>query len=381
MKITVRQLNRATLGRQLLLQREPLGVVDAIRRVVALQAQEPASPYLALWNRLASFDPACLDAAFIDGTVVKANQVRMTLHATLADDYPAFREATDPSIFAARLRDRRFSVTGMSVEQADALVPELLAFAHQPRTADEMVAWLEDRLGEAPHPGVWWALRQYSPLLRAPTGQPWSFSPKTSYVAPATNPILFDPDVAAESLKTLVWRYLEGFGPASVADVAQFAMVQRSRARAAIQALAAGLVRLEGPNGEELFDIPDGLLPAADTPAPPRLMAMWDNTLLSYVDRSRVIPPDYRKIVIRINGDVLPTLLVDGYVAGVWRAVEGGIEATAFHPLPAGTWDALSTEARSLTALVANRQPDVYRRYNHWWAKDIDGEVRLLSGR
>jgi len=378
MRMTARGLNRATLGRQMLLQRESLGVADAMRRVVALQAQQPASPYLALWNRLAGFDPARLDAAFADGTVVKANQVRMTLHATLAADYPAFREATDPSIFAARLRDRRFSVTGMSVEAADALVPELLAFAEQSRTADEMVAWLAEQLGESPHPGVWWALRQYSPLLRAPTGQPWSFASKTSYIAPATRPVLSNPDVAAESLKTLVWRYLEGFGPASVADVAQFALVQRSRVRAAIQALAADLVRLEGPNGQELFDIPDGSLPADDTLAPPRLMPMWDNILLSYVDRSRVIPPDYRKIVIRINGDVLPTLLVDGYVAGVWRAVEGGIEATAFHPLTDDVWERLDDEARSLVSFLAGRDPEVYRRYHHWWGKLPGGETRLL---
>ncbi len=304
----------------------------------------------------------------------------MTLHATLAADYPAFREATDPSIFAARLRDRRFLVTGMSVEAADRLIPELLAFAEQSRTADEMVAWLTERLGESPHPGVWWALRQYSPLLRAPTGEPWSFASKTSYIAPATRPVLSDPEVAAESLKRLVWRYLEGFGPASVADVAQFALVQRSRVRAAIHGLAAELVRLEGPNGEELFDIPAGLLPAEDTPAPPRLMAMWDNVLLSYVDRSRVIPPDYRKIVIRINGDVLPTLLVDGYVAGVWRAVEAGIEATAFHSLTDDVWERLGDEARSLAAFLAGRDPGVYRRYSHWWGKLSGGETRLLAG-
>jgi len=98
-------------------------------------------------------------------------------------------------------------------------------------------------------------------------------------------------------------------------------------------------------------------------------MAMWDNILLAYMDRSRVIPPDYRKLVTRMNGDVLPTLLVDGYVAGVWRPVEGGIEATAFHRLPDSAWEGLASEARSLVAFLAERAPDVYRRYDHWWAK------------
>jgi hypothetical protein len=380
MTITARQLNRATLGRQLLLQREPLDLSEAIRRVVALQAQEPASPYLALWNRIAGFDPANLDAAFVDRTVVKAHHLRMTLHATLADDYPRFREATEPSIHAARLRDNRFVASGMTLDEADVLVLELLAFASQPRTSDEMVAWLEARHGSTPHPGVWWALRQYSPWLRAPTGEPWSFGTKTSYVSPSTLPVLANPEVAAESLKRLVLRYLAGFGPATVADIAQFAMVQRARVKAAIQSLGEQVERLEGPNGEALFDLPDAAIPDEDTPAPPRLLGMWDNVLLSYHDRSRVIPPEYRKTVIRINGDTLPTLLVDGYVAGVWRAVDGGIEARAFHPLSDDTWDALAAEARLLLTLVADRDPQVYRRYNHWWDKLPAGDTRLLRG-
>jgi hypothetical protein len=269
--------------------------------------------------------------------------------------------------------------SGLTAEHADGLIPELLAFADQPRPAAELSAWLDERLG-APQPaGAWWGLRQYAPLLRAPTGEPWSFGPRIAYVAPRTTPVLADQAVAAESLRTLVMSYLAGFGPASVADVGQFAMVRRSRARQALQELAAGLERLEGPNGEELYDIPGAARPAEDTPAPPRLLGMWDSVLLAYADRSRIIPPDFRKVVIRVNGDTLPTLLVDGYIAGVWRAVEGGIEATAFHQLPDGVWAQLGTEARALLALLENRDPLVYRRYHHWWAKLPDGETRLLT--
>lgn len=379
MKISARSLNRSMLGRQLLLQRESLGVTTAMRRVVALQAQQPASPYLALWNRIIDFDPVDLDAAFVDGSIVKSNMVRMTLHAVHVDDYQAFREATEPSLRAAKLSDR-FTVSGLTVEDADALAPEMLVFASQPRTAGDLQAWLEERVGASAKPGAWWGLRQYAPLLRAPTGSPWSFDSRPSYIAPQATPVLADSNVSDRSLQTLVLRYLEGFGPASVADVAQFAMVQRTRARKALQALADDLERLEGPNGEELFDIPGSLRPDEDTPAPPRLMAMWDNILLAYFDRSRVIPPDYRKFVTRSNGDVLPTLLVDGYVAGVWRVVEGGIEATAFHPLSDEVWESLAAEARSLMAFLADREPEVYRRYNHWWSKLPDAEPRLLHG-
>jgi hypothetical protein len=148
----------------------------------------------------------------------------------------------------------------------------------------------------------------------------------------------------------------------------------------ALRALDGDVVRLTGPAGEELFDIPGRPLPDPDTPAPPRLLGMWDNLLLAYAVRDRVIPPQYRKHVIRVNGDSLPTLLVDGFVAGVWRAIDGGIEATAFHPLPQDVWDELAAEARSLSRLLAGRDPLIYRRYQHWWDKLPAGETRLLTG-
>jgi hypothetical protein len=114
-------------------------------------------------------------------------------------------------------------------------------------------------------------------------------------------------------------------------------------------------------------------------------MAMWDSVLLAYADRARLIPPAYRKIVTRTNGDVLPTLLVDGYVAGVWRAVQDGIEATAFHALDRFAWEGLAAEARALVPFLADREPEVYGRYHHWWAKLAgaelpDAETRLLPG-
>jgi Winged helix DNA-binding domain len=117
-----------------------------------------------------------------------------------------------------------------------------------------------------------------------------------------------------------------------------------------------------------------------DTPAPPRLMDMWDSILLAYFDRRRIMPPDYRRLVTRSNGDVLPTVLVDVYVAGMWRPAEGGIEATAFHRLPDDAWEGLAAEARSLMAFLANREPTVYRRYDRWWRTLLGAEVRPLSG-
>lgn len=374
--LTARRLNRATLARQLLLGRERLDVAEAVRRVVALQAQEAASPYLALWNRLDRFDPAGLDAAFADRAVVKATLMRITLHAVHAEDYPAFHAAMVSSLRASRLHDRRYTSTGLSIADADAVLPEVLEFAAQPRTKAEVEELLEMRLGE-PRPRLWWALRTFAPLLHSPTGGPWSFGPRSSFVAA---PVQLPAERRDESVQRLVRRYLEGFGPASVQDVAQFSLLTRPVVRDALQAMAGDLEQLEGPDGAALFDVPGAPLPAEDTPAPPRLLPMWDSTLLAYADRSRVIPPDYRRLVARNNGDVLPTLLVDGSVAGVWRPVETGIEATAFHRLPDEAWSGLAAEANALVRFLAGRDPAVYRRYAHWWPRLPSGDVRVLPG-
>jgi hypothetical protein len=183
-----------------------------------------------------------------------------------------------------------------------------------------------------------------------------------------------------QSVQHLVRRYLHAFGPATVQDFAQFTMLRRPVVRDAIAELGDEVVTLEGPDGSRLFDLADGLLPPEDTPAPPRLLPMWDSILLAYADRSRIIPEAYRRVVIQQNGDVLPTLLIDGHVAGVWRPVEGGIEATAFHPLSSEAWGGLEAEARALVAFLAEREPIVYRRYGHWWEKRPGAEVRLLPG-
>ena len=180
-------------------------------------------------------------------------------------------------------------------------------------------------------------------------------------------------------MQSLVLRYLRGFGPASAQDIAQFTFLRRPVVLQAVNALGDRVERLEGPGGATLFDVPGAPLPPEDTVARPRLLPMWDSILLAYADRSRVVPPEYRTVIFRRNGDVLPTLLVDGYVAGVWRPVEAGIEATAFHRLDDDAWEGLAAEARALVAFLADREPTVYRRYVHWWDKGLpSAEVRIL---
>ena len=375
MQLTARQLNRATLARQLLLNRESIDVVDAIHRVVALQAQEPASPYVALWNRIEDFDAADLDAAFANQAIVKAQLMRITLHAVAATDYPAFHEAMQPTLRGARLHDGRFRREGVAIADVEALVPDLLAFTATPRSNQDVERWLEQRFG-APKPRVWWAMRQYGPFVHAVTGPPWSFGPRPRYVGAR---IQARPEDTAASVRWLVRRYLAGFGPATMQDIAQFGTILRPPVKAALASLGDELVRHDGPDGATLYDVPEGHLPPEETPAPPRLLPMWDSVLLAYKDRSRVMPAAHRTLVMRNNGDVLPTLLVDGHVAGIWRLVEDGVEATAFHALADDAWEGLETEARALSAFLADRDPTIYRgRFAHWWGKLPDAEVRIL---
>ena len=368
MALTAGELNRATLLRQLLLQRERIEAAAAVRRVVALQAQEPPSPYVALWNRIEGFDGTSIDRAFADREVVKAPLMRITLHVVTAGDYPSFHAAMLPYLRASRLNDRRFTSEGLTAADADAVVPRLLELLAEPRSKGEIEVFCGPSR-------MWWALRTFAPLLHAPTGPPWSFGPQPRYVASGV-PAGGDVDVGRA---TLVRRYLEGFGPASAADIGVFTMLRKPPVHQALSDLGEQVVRLEGPDGTVLFDVRGGVIPPAHTNAPPRLLGMWENILLAYADRSRVLPDPYRPHVIRRNGDVLPTVLVDGHVAGVWRSVDGAIEITAFHDLAAPTWRALAKEALGLATFLGGRDPRIYRRYHHWWDDLPDGDVRRFT--
>jgi hypothetical protein len=375
--LTAGDLNRATLARQLLLERAPVGVDVAVRQVLALQAQSPASAYLALWNRVVDLDPAEVDAAFHHATLVRATLMRITLHTVHADDHAVAHHAMQPTLRAARLGDPRFTGSGLTAADADALLPEVLDRLAAPRTNAEMEVWLDER--GLPGRPLWWALRHYAPVRHAVTGGAWSFEHRPRYVAadiPLPTP--GDREAADEALAVLVRRYLAAFGPATVADVAQFALVQRTRVKAALVRLGEQVEFLTGPGGAELLDVPGAPRPPGEVAAPPRLLGMWDNVLLAYHDRGRIIPPEHRTLVTRRNGDVLPTLLVDGKVAGVWRPVDGAIEAAAFHPLPDEAWAGLADEARRLLDVLADRDPQPYARHAHWWAKLPELECRQL---
>ncbi|MET8975931.1 winged helix DNA-binding domain-containing protein [Streptomyces sp. NPDC004539] len=381
--IGVRALGRATLARQLLLRRERLAVPEAVRRVVALQAQQAASPYLALWNRVAGFDPAELDTAFAERVVVKATLMRITLHAVHADDHLPFRGAVQQTLYAGRL-GYAFAEAGLTPADANRIVPELLEFAARPRVSTDLEGWLRERLGAEKAAGAWWGLRAYAPLLHVPTGGEWGFGgPRNTYVAAPVGGRFPYVDRVADpvGLRELILRYLGAFGPASVADIARFGMLYKGPVREALRGLGDAVEQLRGPEGVVLYDVPGAPRPDEDVPSPPRLLPMWDSVLLAHADRGRVLPEEYRRVVIRVNGDVLATVLVDGRVAGVWRVVDGGIEVSAFRRFTEDEWEGVASEAGELWGVLARRGGDPYRRFGRWWGK-LPGaeEVRVVGG-
>jgi hypothetical protein len=371
--LTARQLNRATLARQLLLERVELDATTAVQRLAALQAQEAASPYLALWTRISGFEPGDLDAAFAERRVVKATAMRVTLHAMTSSDLTGYWPAIAGSIRAARDRTQAWPPDAASL---DDIAAQVTAAAAQPRTGVELRA-LADRLAALPDAlpngrDPWRGVRLSVPFVIVPDGGPWSFGRRPVFQAAdvALGTPMLSPEAGAD---LLVRRYLSAFGPASVADLAAWTRVERGRLKPAFERLAPELRRFRNEAGALLFDVTDGPLPAADTPAPPRLLPMWDSVLLAYADRSRIVPEAYRRRVVMSNGDYLPCFLVDGLVAGLWRSVDRngkrGIELEPFHPLGADDLHALEAEAGALATFVAEREPGVYRRYTEAWAR------------
>lgn len=376
--LTHAQLNRATLARQMLLDRQRLEPVEAVERLVALQAQEAASPYIALHARLDGFDAAEMDAAFRHRRLVKGHLMRVTLHAVSARDYGSFWPAMAPSLRA--WRERQAKRLGLEVD-LDALAALAQRFARTPRSGPEIRAHLPPLPEHVAGPGVqrdaWWAVRLQAPFLMVPDDVPWSFGRRPVFIAAGV--WLDGRAFASESdgLDHLVRRYLRAFGPATVSDLAQFTGMQVARLRPAVERLLTELHTFRDDRGRLLYDVADGLLPPADTPAPVRFLPMWDSVLLAYQDRSRLLVEPYRRRVIQKNGDFLPVFLVDGMVAGLWRAdakQDGrtSIRWQPFEPLPPAVEEELAVEAERLAAFVEPLEPAVYRRYATTWMDRSD---------
>ena len=252
----------------------------------------------------------------------------------------------------------------------------MLRFAREPRMLGELRDHLEDAAAAA---GVeadallWWVRRE-RPLVHAPDGaQPWSFGRRPRLVdggAWLPDLVFAEPD---EAVIALVRTHLAAFGPATAADIGAWSGLQVGRLRPAIDALAADGALWHGRDdrGRALIDLADAPRPPGTMPAPPRLLPMWDSILLAHADRTRIISDADRAVVIAPNGDTLPTILVDGRVAGCWWAEAGPggrtrIVLDPFRPIPATARRALEAEGERLAAMVEPIEPGVYGRYRRW---------------
>jgi hypothetical protein len=338
--LTLRELNRATLARQLLLERKRLSPAAVIERLVGMQAQWPAAPYVGIWTRTTSFRREALERNLASAAVVKATVIRQTLHLVTRRDYALLRAALSETNFPWETSD------------AKRLAPLVRALAAAgPVTTAEALAHLEHEHGLTGRKArlAWRGARVRAHLLHHHETALWDARPGGRFVA-LEEPETHDP---TEARAEILRRYLAAFGPASRRDIGAWSMMHVPELARALELLEP-LRRFRDEHGRELLDVPRAPLPDVETPAPVRFLPKWDNVLLAFADRTRVLPEQYRKKVIRMNGDVAQTFLVDGFVAGLWSVTNGRVAAEPFAPLSRSAQREFREEAGRLEAFLAD---------------------------
>ncbi len=348
-----RELNRATLERQLLLRRRKLSALEALEHLVGMQAQAPAPPYVGLWTRLEGFRPDELERLILERRAVRIALMRNTVHLVTASDCLALRPLMQP-VFDRGLsstRANRAHLQGVDTEALIAAGRSLLE--ERPRTAKELGELLQERWPDRDPASLARAIRHLLPLVQVPPRGLWRKSgPAAHTTAEAWLGSPLDP---APSLEQTVLRYLGAFGPATVKDVQTWSGL--TRLREVIENIRPRLLTFRDENGKELFDLPEASHPDPDIPAPPRFLPEFDNLILSHADRSRVIAEEYRKAIASKNGMVPATFLVDGFVQGTWKTSRtrgrATLEIKPFQPLSRKDSTALAEEGERLIRFVA----------------------------
>jgi hypothetical protein len=341
--LTDRELNRALLARQLLLERASLTIPRAVERVGGLQTQYAPSAYVGLWSRLAGFAREGLTKALERRAVVQGTLMRSTIHIVSAGDYPLFAEGLRRFRREWWLRVQRGRTKADEVEAAVRRVRSLLA--RGPRRRAEILAELG--LDSA----TWNGVGLWVDLVRVPPSGTWDQRRADLYGLAEQ---WLGPSRATEErgVEHLVRRYLAGFGPASRNDVASWAGLPVSAIQPALERIRPRRFRDE--RGDELVDLPRAPLPELDTPAPVRFLPTWDATLLVHARRTQVLPERYRPMVFNTKTPhSVPTFLVDGRVAGTWRYERGAVRLEPFERLPRDTRRELDDEAERLAAFHA----------------------------
>jgi hypothetical protein len=327
--VTLRELNRTLLLRQMLLERSRLSVPKAVAKLVALQAQYAPSPYVALWSRLEALTKDRVDRALRRGSLVNASTFRTTLHVMAATEYPF--------IVSAKIEKERGRIANLAVDMESLR----RAFPHEPLTATEIRELAARALGTDDEWTVAFALRALT-FVRMPPVGPW----------PHTKPpraVLYRqalPD-AADAAAHVVRAFVAAYGPATRDDIEQYTGFR-------IRQIAPALERLrtiDGYDGTTYYDAPRAPVAPAGTKAPVRFLPAFDSIILAHRDRARIVPPEYMETVFnKKNATTKNTFTVDGFVAGAWRIEKDKLAIDPFAPLPAQARREVDAEGARLLA-------------------------------
>lgn len=347
-----RALNRTLLTRQLLAERAGCTAVEAIEHLVGLQAQEPLEPYVGLWSRLQSFEPKHLAALLQDRRTVRTLLMRRTLHLVTAADCLYLRPLLHPMLVTRMHGTLRRVLEGVDLDELEAAGRPL--FGDTPRRLTEAARMLSGRWPHVAPRDLGDALSTLVELVQVPPRGLWGHP-----TAPALNVTIeawlhHVPTDPATDAGDLVLRYLRAFGPAAAADVRAWSGL--AGLPAVIERLRPRLRTYRDPRGRTLYDVDDGSLSDPDTPAPPRFLPAFDNAVLGYDDRSRIIDTEHRGLSVRGARFVL----VDGRVAATWtsRRTPGdpAVDVT-IRPLREFTdseRDAVSSEGQRLATFLSD---------------------------
>lgn len=349
--LSVRALNRALLARQMLLAREAVPPLEALRRLVALQGQFPRAPFVGLWARLTAFAPSGLLALIQAREVVRATWLRGTLHLTTAEDFLGFR-----ALLRAEQAWRLPNGVHTTLTELEPVLARARAhFSAAPRGFESLRGLIEGDTVEQVR-NLAHAARILLPLVQASADAPYGYKTGGEFVMAAT---WLGRDVApGPDPRDLVRRYLAAYGPATPGDYTAWSRIKG--AAALFETLGDDLVRFRDARKRQLFDLRDAPRPDPDTPAPPRLLPDFDGAVLGHQDRSRIIPSEHALQAATTRNLVVPPLvLVDGFVAGTWKQEVTRKAATVtirpFAPLAARDRKALETEALDLARVF---EPD-----------------------
>ena len=355
--LTLREINRATLARQMLLARECIKPLDAIERLIGLQAQWPRPPFVGLWTRLEGFERAQLASLFEARTVVRATFLRATIHVLSARDFIALRPIVQPVLDGAYESILKERVAALDVEGATKQARSF--FEKKPTPFDDLRNFFLAADPACDERALAYIVRMRLPLVQVPEqGAEWSF-PAQACFATAEKWLGKKIPQKPAPPDPLIRRYLAAYGPSSAADFAAWSAMAKPSVRDAFERLRPELIVVRDEKKHELFDLPDAPRPAGDTPAPIRFVPEYDNVLNTRADE-RFVAKAHRPRVFLSALRLAATVLVDGFVAATWKIQATKKKATItiepFAPLSAKVRKAIEPEAE---ALVRFSEPEV----------------------